>query len=65
MKQGRYPEVIKTINKLDGQVYREFINPLINAWAYAGENRPDKALKELSAIEKNRVSVLSITSMPG
>ena len=52
MKQGRYPEVIKTINKLDGQVYREFINPLINAWAYAGENRPDKALKELSAIEK-------------
>lgn len=52
MKQGNYPQVIETINNLDGPVYKEFINPLIKAWAYVGENEPDKALKELSIISK-------------
>jgi len=52
MKQGRYEQTIKTIDKLNGPIYREFINPLIKAWAYAGENEPEKALKELSIISK-------------
>lgn len=52
MKESNYPQVIKTIDNLDGPVYKEFINPLIKAWAYVGENKPDKALKEISVIGK-------------
>ena len=52
MKQGNYAQTLQTINKLDGPIYKEFINPLIKAWAYAGKNQPDKALKELSIISK-------------
>lgn len=52
MKKGQYDNVNKTIGNLDGPVYKEFINPLISAWAYAGMNQPDKALSELAAISK-------------
>ena len=52
IKKGQYTPAVKTINNLKGPVYQEFINPLINAWAYVGENNPDKALKELSIIGK-------------
>ena len=52
IKQQQYSKAIKTINKLDGAVYKEFITPLITSWAYVGKNQPDKALKELSVIDK-------------
>lgn len=52
MKKGRYDDVNKTIANLEGPVYKEFINPLISAWAYAGMNQPDKALSELAAVSK-------------
>lgn len=52
MKKGRYEDVNKTITNLEGPVYKEFINPLISAWAYAGMNQPDKALSELAAVSK-------------
>ncbi len=52
IKKAQYASAVKTINNLKGPVYQEFINPLINAWAYVGENKPDKALKELSVIGK-------------
>lgn len=52
IKKAQYASSIKTLNNLKGPVYQEFINPLINAWAYVGENKPDKALKELSVIGK-------------
>ena len=52
IKQQQYAAAIKTMNKLDGAVYKEFITPLISSWAYVGLNQPDKALKELSVIKK-------------
>lgn len=52
MKKGNFAEVNKTINQLDGPVYKEFIIPLMSAWAYAGLNQPDKALKTLSVLDK-------------
>ncbi len=52
IKQQQYAAAIKTMNKLDGAVYKEFITPLISSWAYVGLNQPDKALKELSIIKK-------------
>lgn len=52
MKQEKYGQAIQTIDGLNGPIYKEFINPLLKAWAYAGENQPDKALKELQTINK-------------
>ena len=52
IKQQKYGNAVKTMNQLDGSVYKEFITPLINSWAYAGQNQPDLALKELSIISK-------------
>lgn len=52
MKKGQYTNVNSTVNQLDGVVYEEFINPLMSAWAYAGLNQPDQALKTLSILKK-------------
>lgn len=52
IKQQQYTAAIKTMNKLDGAVYKEFITPLISSWAYVGLNQPDKALKELAVLKK-------------
>lgn len=52
MKQGQYAEAIKSLNNLNGQVYEEFITPLMSSWAYVGLNQPDKALKTLEVIKK-------------
>ena len=52
MKKGQFEEVNDTIRQLDGPVYKEFIIPLMSAWAYAGLNQPDKALKTLSVLNK-------------
>lgn len=52
MKQGRYAEVPKDLKSLDNPIYKEFINPLLIAWSYAGENKPDKALKSLQVLKK-------------
>ena len=52
MKKGHYEQVNKTIRHLDGPVYKEFIIPLMSAWAYAGLNQPDKALKTLAVLDK-------------
>lgn len=52
MKKGRYEQVNSTINQLDGVVYKEFINPLMSAWAYAGLNQPEQALKTLAILKK-------------
>lgn len=52
MKQGRYAEVPKDLKSLDNPIYKEFINPLLTAWSYAGENKPDQALKSLQILKK-------------
>lgn len=52
MKKGRYEQVNETVSHLDGPVYKEFIIPLMSAWAYAGLDQPDKALKTLAVLDK-------------
>lgn len=52
MKKGQYDEVIKTINQVDGVIYKEFINPLLSAWAYVGKGQKDKAIAALAPIKK-------------
>lgn len=52
MKQERFQDAVNTMNKLQGSVYKNFITPLLNAWAYAGMNQPDKALQTLKILNK-------------
>lgn len=52
MKQQQYEEVLITTGGLDGAIYKEFINPLIESWAYTGLNQPDKALKAIEVLNK-------------
>lgn len=52
MKKGQYQETIGTVKQLEGTIYKEFINPLITSWAYAGLNQKDQALKELAILKK-------------
>ena len=52
IKQGKYQASIDITNKLSGDIYEAFINPLLNSWAYAGLNQPDKALKSLATLKK-------------
>lgn len=52
MKKGQYNEVNKTISKVDGIIYKEFINPLLSSWAYAGSGDKAKAIAALAPIKK-------------
>lgn len=52
LKSKQYSQVQKTLRKTDGIIYKEFINPLISAWAYVGENNSKKALAALDVIKK-------------
>lgn len=52
MKHGKYKNAQNTLGNLDNPIYKEFINPLLNAWSYAGQNQPDKALAELKILDK-------------
>ena len=52
MKNGNFAEALKAAEKLKSPVYKEFINPLLSAWAYAGLNQPEQALKELEILQK-------------
>lgn len=51
-KLKQYKSVQKTLAKTNGAIYSEFINPLISAWAFVGENNQKKALKTLDIIKK-------------
>ncbi len=53
LKKGNYQQVPEILKKTTNPVYSEFINPLINAWAYAGMNNPDKALAQLDKLKKD------------
>ena len=52
MSSGKFQEANQTIKKLDGPVYKEFIVPLMSAWAYAGEGNKEQALKTISILQK-------------
>ena len=52
LKLKQYDKVQKTLKKIDGAIYTDFINPLISAWAYAGAGNKTKALKTLNILNK-------------
>lgn len=52
MKKGQYQDMIKTVNQVDGIIYRDFINPLLTSWAYAGAGEKNKAIAALEPIKK-------------
>ena len=52
MHDGNYRQSIEDTSHFDNPAYKEFISPLLNAWNYAGLNRPDDALKTLEQLKK-------------
>lgn len=52
MHKGEYAQSNKTLDKFDNVAYRDFIAPLLKAWNYAGLNKPEEALKQLSSLKK-------------
>lgn len=52
MKQGNYKEVYQKTKKIKNPIYDEFINPLLIAWAYAGDGQKEQAIKSLEVIKK-------------
>ncbi len=52
IKLKQYSQAQKTLNSADGAIYKEFINPLLSAWAYVGEGNKKKALSALDIIKK-------------
>lgn len=52
LKTKQYADVQKTLKQTNGAIYKEFINPLISAWAYVGEGNSKKALEALDVIKK-------------
>ncbi len=51
MKKGNYAQVEKILKNPENPVYREFINPLLIAWAEAGLNDEIKALQQLDKLK--------------
>ena len=47
LHDGQYAASIKSLNKIDDQIYKRLIAPLINTWNYAGLGNQDKAFEEL------------------
>lgn len=54
VNKKQYSEAVKTIGNLQGQVYEEFINPLMVAWAYVGEGKKDEALASLKNLSQDK-----------
>lgn len=52
MKHGRYEEAGKAINSVNNPIYKNFINPLMTAWIYAGAGEADNALNALEPLKK-------------
>lgn len=54
INQKQYAQALETIKNLQGQVYEEFINPLMAAWAYVGEGKKEEALASLNNLSKDK-----------
>lgn len=52
LKLKQYAQAQKTLKSIDGAIYKEFITPLLSAWAYVGEGNKTKALASLEIIKK-------------
>lgn len=51
---GNYEEARKSIGAMNDNLHTILINPLFDAWAYAGENNEGKAISSLKNLEKDR-----------
>lgn len=52
MKKGQYAEANKIINGVDGVIYKQFISPLMSAWAQVGLGNEKAAIKALDPLTK-------------
>lgn len=52
MKKGNYEEARKIIGGINGVIYKDFISPLMSAWAYVGQGQKEKALLALAPLKK-------------
>ncbi len=52
IKLKQYAQAQKTLKSTEGAIYKEFISPLLSAWAYVGEGNKKKALEALDVIKK-------------
>lgn len=52
LKKGQYKEVYENTKKIKNPIYDEFINPLLIAWAYTGDEKKEEAIKALDVIKK-------------
>ena len=52
LKLKKYADVQKTLAHADGTIYRQFINPMISAWAFAGNKDKKQALLALEPLQK-------------
>lgn len=51
---GNYEEARKNIGTMNDNLHTILINPLFDAWAYAGENNEEKAISSLKSLEKDK-----------
>ena len=51
---GNYEEARQNIGTMNDNLHTILINPLFNAWAYAGENNEEKAISSLKNLEKDK-----------
>lgn len=47
---GNYAAAREEVSTIEGRVHKEFINPLISAWTYAGEKNEEEAIKSIDSI---------------
>ena len=47
---GNYAAAREEVSTIEGRVHKEFINPLISAWTYAGEKNEKEAIKSIDSI---------------
>ncbi len=52
-KKGEYRFARENINKVKEKPYTSFINPLFNAWTYAGEGNYFQAMNEIKVLSEN------------
>ena len=47
---GNYAAAREEVSTIEGRVHKDFINPLISAWTYAGEKNEEEAVKSIDSI---------------
>lgn len=62
MKKNNYDEALKSLHQIQDKVYKASVLPLFESWIYAGQDNPEKALKSLEMLKKDK-SLVSLYYM--